>query len=401
MSHKWLSYFGKSQHDWDECSDMLRWMLGGMANAAFQPSATIRFALDSAARLPTLAWLTVPSRINRAAWAELSNKLFAYRCFAEAVRIASANRCEEAGFVALLSKALLLDAFRGLWTMEGLGYYHGMVVLSNDSDPNRALTRDVISTMAAKSAIPIHTGMGLAFASDCLTSRLDGFDFAAEKCVRRFLTLCRVNSLPGFTGATIEALGMVARLLRPGSVAVLERCLQSIDDELVGRFWHGVGRAIYFSPLTIVPSASVVWPRLKQVCVEVNHETGRANVVAGFAWALTLVNLRSPEVLESLLRLDGHDLSEPDAFADGVTAAATVWNHWDSESAYLDHLCQYDPRLPHSAQVAQWNRTARSYCDGALKQRYLSLNRDGQIDALFVQGKVTPQLTTKDWHDDQ
>ena len=57
----------------------------------------------------------------------------------------------------------------------------------------------------------------------------------------------------------MEALGLVTRLRCPELVRIVDWRLSAIDPELVGYFWHGVGRGLYFLPLNALPCASSSW----------------------------------------------------------------------------------------------------------------------------------------------
>lgn len=55
---------------------------------------------------------------------------------------------------------------------------------------------------------------------------------------------------------------------------------------------------------------------------EPKHETGKRNALSGFCFALTLVNLRQPEVLEAFFK---HHPVEAANSVDGIQAAIAVW----------------------------------------------------------------------------
>jgi len=89
-------------------------------------------------------------------------------------------------------------------------------------------------------------------------------------------------------------------------------------------FWHGVGRGAYFAPANSLPYWSDPW-QCFETSMRIPHELGRRNAVAGCAWAMTLVNLRQPEIIATLLDQYGSQLAADDAFANGVFSALAVW----------------------------------------------------------------------------
>ena len=78
------------------------------------------------------------------------------------------------------------------------------------------------------------------------------------------------------------------------------------------------------------------------MCLQAPHELGRRNAVAGFAWAMTLVNLRQPEIVAAFLRRLGAKVAVSDAFANAVFSALAVWQccapHDSCARAFCDHL---------------------------------------------------------------
>ena len=74
-----------------------------------------------------------------------------------------------------------------------------------------------------------------------------------------FVQLCRDNSRPGYEGAAYESLGLVARFWNSPLVPVVDRVLCKIAPEVLGYFWHGVGRSLNFLPLYAVPGVLSPW----------------------------------------------------------------------------------------------------------------------------------------------
>src|SRR5262249_32373589 len=143
--------------------------------------------------------------------------------------------------------------------------------------------------------IPLHTGMGLALAGDHLrTTRGRGPWADPRRGGEAFLTRCRENSMQGYARACAEAPCLMALNGRPAPVPVIDRELSALGGDLPDRFWHGFGRALYFSPANFLPCTSMVWPSIRRAGREPPHASGRSNALAGLAWALTLVNIRDP-----------------------------------------------------------------------------------------------------------
>jgi hypothetical protein len=140
-----------------------------------------------------------------------------------------------------------------------------------------------------------------------------------------FLQVCRNNARPEYWRASAEALGLVVRNLYPALIPSLDRHFSQTDEEMLAYFWHGIGRGIYFTPPNFLPYWSAPWQGYEMCMQEPPHEIGRRNAVAGFAWAMTLVNLRQPEIVAAFLDQYGSSVATHDAFTNGVFSALVIW----------------------------------------------------------------------------
>jgi hypothetical protein len=363
---------------------LIDWTIGSFTTEALDPGNVMRTMIDSALRSPELLRLAVPGRTSRVAWTELRNKVEAFGLFATADTAVGFNRQSGFDLLDAVRRVTALEPYPGLWTTEGLGYYYAVAALQTAERPERLLSGRLADQLPARCLVPLHTGMGLAIALKMLlefskrSSRAEVGDMLAA-----YLKLCRDNAREGYTDAVIEALGLIAKIVRPRLLFTLDEQLLATDPEMAGPFWHGVGRGLYFSLGNILPCGSVLWPSLRKARAEPPHDLGRDNAVAGFAWAVTLVNIRDPEVLEMLLRRQGAEIPDTGAFANGVNSAATVWYDWAPETPYLAQLCRYRPKHADPHFMETWNQNAASYCDGVLTENYNVLTQRGRLGDLF------------------
>ena len=93
---------------------------------------------------------------------------------------------------------------------------------------------------------------------------------------------------------------------------------------------------------------------------------GRAEALAGLAWALTLVNLRRPEVVaEALARADG-DLAPGGPVEHGVCAALLVWTAAAGRDALVERFLDGPTRPPRTrGRRGSW-RDLLDRCAGAV-----------------------------------
>jgi hypothetical protein len=125
----------------------------------------------------------------------------------------------------------------------------------------------------------------------------------------------------------MEALGFVTRTLFPAALLNLDRELQRYGCDATSHFWHGVGRGLYFLFPRALFSNSSPSGVLKRAAEEPPHETGKLNVLAGLAFAVTLVNILDPEVQQDWLK-QHPVLRKSDAFSGGIASATALWRAW-------------------------------------------------------------------------
>ena len=264
-------------------------------------------------------------------WDEFRNKLRAFLAFEymdlPLRRIHSLND--------LLGAARSLGPHYSPFGTEGIGYHLLKARLKNNADNLPALS--ALKEIPQPTLVLLHAGFGMALAEFLLE------EFAQQASLAQFAELVRRNSLPGFEGITFEALGLVARMLHPELIPVLDLSLAS-PDESSAFFWHGVGRGAYFAPENLSPFRSAPWAALETCLRETPHKI--ENALSGLAWALTTINIGQPEIMETFIfhhadRLAGHE----EAFVDGVCSAAAIWRQVAPADARLATFSQHEPHI--------------------------------------------------------
>lgn len=216
-------------------------------------------------------------------WVEMRNKIIAYRLFEGGESVDSISQ---------------LDSYSRLFAAEGYGYRNVRAALRPEMP-------------ASMSPIAIHAGVGLRLAEHTL-ARLDAGE-CAQDLLPEFLLTCKRYAWAGYAGIMEESLGLIARTLYPQSIAQLDSGLRVMSMLSRKRFWHGVGRGIYF----VTP-----WNGIEKCMNEPPDETAKHNALSGFCFALTLVNLREPEVLAAFFRRYETETLD---YSDGIYAALVVW----------------------------------------------------------------------------
>ena len=278
-----------------------------------------------------------------------------------------------------------LDRFSAVWATEGIGHYYSEAAWESGTASRGLLTRLNERGVPRKSLVALHAGMGLSLANRLLARVGRACRKCPEPCdlrnvLRQFVTLCGDNADRAYVAASYEGLGLVARNLYPHLIAEIDRESSQIGDNLTDYFWHGVGRAIYFAPTNYVPLLGLASRGVELTQQEPPHELGRRNALAGAIWAMVLVNLREPAVIENFLIYCADLKFDGDAFANGVSSAAVIWCDATESTVELEALCMHQP----SSSVAErWRTLVRDPCRCALDQYYAALRKHNCIGEVF------------------
>ena len=199
----------------------------------------------------------------------------------------------------------------------------------------------------------MHAGMGIAFAKDAidgLTPMSSGA--AVAGALRQFLEQVRQNSIPGYEGAALESLGLVTQTWYGQLVEPIHQQLLALDADAVEFFWHGAGRAMYFSPMYMLPGLSP-WDAADE---QPPDETARRNARAGVAWAFTIVNVRQPAIAAQFLRRKSDRLADNDAYRNGVYSTLIMAGDVVPGHSYVAEFGRFEPDPDDAEAVGAWNR---------------------------------------------
>jgi hypothetical protein len=281
--------------------------------------------------MATVAAQSVADAGGGVLWRELRNKLRAWELFSYADRY----RVHQ----------VQCGAFEKVWISEGLGYVS-------------ARGSTIVEGLPAVAHVPLHTGLGLALAEDALTAARRTGDLSAA--LRSFRETCVAAAAPGFFEAAYEALGLVAVTMHTHWIGDIDQELLTVGDFSNELFWHGAGRGLYFTPLAFLPAPST---RRRGIDCALNWPSsalGRRNAIAGLIWAVTLVNIGDPPVLESWLGEYAAELQDIAALSNGVASALIVWESAAPGGHWLDALEGYRPQERFSAEL--WDSVVVQAC---------------------------------------
>jgi len=351
---------------------------------AVTPRGMMKTAFDMMQQSAEAVSRFAPGRENRLVWQEFKNKLQAFELFEHVDSVLQLPRQAEVRLPELVRMTEALGSYSSVWATEGLGHYFAETFLEQGASGRNPLKSERADERPARGLAALHAGMGLAIAERLMKS-IEPRSSASEirRVLKQFVALCQDNSREGYAGATCEALGLITRNLHPQMVPILDRQLPDVDEDLPGYFWHGVGRAIYFAPTNFLPDGHSLRRCLQAAQQEPPHELGRRNALAGLVWALTLVNIRQPEILELFLKQHGEQLSEPEAFVNGVSSAVMIWRDSVRVDPYLDALCRHRPDPSDAILAESWEQSVRRPAIEALQDIYPVVTAGRHLGEVF------------------
>jgi hypothetical protein len=273
--------------------------------------------------IPPIGWaLCAPAGHGRIGWIESRNKIRTI----ETVEFANTLLGGDLSIAELVGRIEKTDPFRALWLAEGLGYHFGLRLLAHSQEPCNALTEGEGRAIPENQLLMVHAGLALAFARHHWD--LIGKTPSAAKvgeATRRIKALIDANSLPGYAGIGYEAWGMVTRFFYAKSIfPPFVDAIGTIDPEHAPNAWHGVGRSSYF--FNFMPGWKEPWPAFPLIRRTARDRASLLNMLAGLASGMVIVNMRTPEILEAIVRERVSKLTpeETDAFAQGIACSMVM-----------------------------------------------------------------------------
>lgn len=285
-------------------------------------SRTVRI-LSALRKAAARSALNVDDDEAKSAWREIANVVKLYLGF-QYLEILLDGADSSDGISKLLGGRAHLSPQLSNWAAISIGYRIAARLCEGRGTVG-SLIAQYEHVIPKEKLIPIHEGIGCAFASHVFeslsaTSSSDSIDEA----IATFERLCRNTSSAAHSDFALEALGLVCRARRSELVPMLDQRLREFPPALSRHFWRGVGRASYLTVFDSLPLGDSRQARLCALVTAVRSVEQRESV-KGFAYEATLTNLEHPFVLESYVSA----LSDFDeariVFADGVRRACDTW----------------------------------------------------------------------------
>ncbi len=352
--------------------------------ALYDPSTALRLGTELVWDMADAMRFFWPDGKTLVAWRELRNKVDVYQLVRAVEKKLRLPREGEIDLAEYVDKAYALGPYAALWAVEGLGHDYADSIRERGGELTGILQGERIAGIPSKSLLMLHAGIGLSFAQrpmEAFTARTPEHELHAF--LDEFIRLCEVNSEPGYTGAALESLGLVTRTFHSELVPAVDRYLEAKDPRVQGFFWHGVGRAIYFLLVNFLPYKDPVWRAVEMGRREAPHDSARNNVLAGTAWALTLVNMRQPEVMATFLEEHGAELMPVrESFANGVTSSVVMRYDTSPDDPNIETFRHYRPAGGDRRTANYWELIKTSM-DKAIDRYHPVLAERRRLDEVF------------------
>jgi hypothetical protein len=287
-------------------------------------------------------------------WTELGLKLEAYEIFRRGGQGELGRRPLRDG----VARAFALAPGRIVWSVEGLG--HAYALENARADPGRWL-RDAIAEAPPAARIPLLAGIGLALAETRLPELVPAAPAERSRRLAYDLAAWREALPPSYADVLVEGQGFATRLLHPRLLAPLAASWAEQDEAWALAFQHGVGRASYLDARRAVPW-SPVWRTA--AWRDQTASAVRAELLAGLAFAVTLVTLREPRRLERLLLDHAPEPHAAPALTHGIGSAIRLWHETAPADPVLAAWRRHQPRDAEGAR--RWREWVGEPCAAAL-----------------------------------
>jgi hypothetical protein len=341
------------------------------------------FALTALRRSAATLAAASPRPRGRLHWLELGNKLEAFEIFRRGEALARAAG-PALPLASLVARAGGLVPYGRVWMVEGLGYGYaeGRAIDAARTAAHAARAAHAAhaayrpeppgwlaaaaTDLPAASLIALHCGVGLSLGRHLLAARAHGPAAELRRGLAAYVASCRELAWPGHAAPLLEALGFITRLRLARRAGEVASELARLDEEAQACFWHGLGRSLYFLPRHALAWQGAARRLFAALTLEAPAGEGRENALAGLAWAVTMVNLRRPQILEEFLAGQPSWVAAAPGFAHGIASAVFVWHDCAPHDPSLAAWRRYRPEPAGSELARRWERQVSGPAEHAL-----------------------------------
>lgn len=283
---------------------------------------------------------------------------------------------------AMVEQSYALGNFPALWAIEGVGKDLAEWHMLHGGSPRRLLNDAELDDKYRGAWLMLHAGIGMGFARQPLLGvSADPSPPQVRDFAMRFVELCRENSRPGYAGAALESLGLVCRFMRDEHFCrLVHDALSREDADACGYFWRGAGRCLYFHPKNFPPGFSTPYRGLDMIEAEAPTPEIKQAMFAGYSWALTVVNMSTPQVMEWVL-IHVPDLVRQPGFVNGITSSVTMRYDTTPGEPLVKQFMNHRPADQRLASL--WEDKVRNSCEFAIGKVHPALVKHQRLEEIF------------------
>lgn len=283
----------------------------------------------------------------------------------------------------IVERCYALGSFPALWAVEGVGKDLAEFAMKKTEKVEGLLTGPQLDAKWDKAQLMLHAGAGIGFARHYIALLAPSpSNEAVREMVIKVVDLCRANSIPGYFGAAMESLGLASRFMRdPAFCRQVGEALDQYSPDSAGYFWRGAGRCLYFHPANFVPGISRPCRAIDFSKVEAPSPAVREGMLAGTTWALTVVNMDTPEVMEwAIAHCDDYDCASP-GFFNGMVSSIVMRYDTTPNDPLITRFRDHEPPDPKVREL--WRTRVRAAVDMAVQRVHPVLKKHGRLDEVF------------------
>jgi hypothetical protein len=299
---------------------------------------------------------------------------------------------KDASVPELIAKIQSIEPFRALWLAEGLGQVLGRRAMARDENARDLLSTGEGAQVPENMRLMVHAGLCLALARHAY-DKLGPNPTRAQirDAVGRIAERARQNLLPGYSGIGYEAWGMVTQFFYRRLLSTVIETMEEIDPQHAPFLWHGVGRACYF--IDFMPRWNEPWPAFPLIDQMVVSGVSRHNLLAGLAAGMTIVNMKTPVILEAIVRERIAPLYSGDraAFGQGVACAMIMRQE---TSPNEEHALQFVRHAPAQDIRQSWQEIIGGPAMLALQTLHPKLKAERRLDEICCYRPLNELIAT-------
>jgi hypothetical protein len=347
---------------------------------------TNRTAMNAfAAVMPVFTWLinfVIPGRNARILAMEASNKGHIMTLVNGLASYVDAEF--KTPVQTIVEKCYALGPFPALWAIEGTGKDICEWHMARNPKPARIMPDAKLDPQWEGAWLMLHAGMGMGFAKYYVDRMKTKSNDEIRNAVVSTVDLCRANSRPGYFGAAMESLGLVSRFMGNSSYCrSVHNVLTDYAPDAVGFFWRGVGRAVYFHPINFMPGFLHPCRAIKMCAREAPNAEMRENMLAGMAWAMTVVNMTTPQVMEWILENHDDYFSGSPGFFNGVVSSVVMRFDTTPGLDLIQQFMKHKPDSRNQVLTGLWNSKIKGSLETAMNMVYPVLKKHQRLDEVF------------------